>query len=109
MKRELHSRQAWEDAVLGCDLPSTSLIFLLQLFIYLFLLFRATPTACGIPRLGVESELHQPAYTTATTMWDLSRICDLHHSAWQRQILNPLSKARDQTCVLMDTIQVHNC
>ena len=23
---------------------------------------------------------------------------DLHHSSWQRRILNPLSKARDQTC-----------
>jgi len=30
----------------------------------------------------------------------------LHHSAWQCQILNPLSEARDQTHVLMDTSQV---
>ena len=39
-----------------------------------------------VPRVGVELELELPAYTTATT--DLSRICDLHHSSWQRQILN---------------------
>ena len=39
-----------------------------------------------VPRLGVESELLLPAYTTATAMW----------------ILNPLSKVRDQTRVLTD-------
>ena len=30
-------------------------------------------------------------------------------SSWQCQILNPLSKARDQTCILMDTSQIHFC
>ena len=30
-------------------------------------------------------------------MPDPSLVCDLHHSSWQHQILNPLSKARDQT------------
>ena len=58
-------------------------------------------------RLGVELELQLPAYTTATAMPDLSHICNLHHSSRQRWILNPLSEARDQTCVLMDTSQVH--
>ena len=56
-----------------------------------------------VPRLGVESELWPPAYTIATEMPDLSHICDLHHSSWEGWILNPLSKARDRTCVLMDT------
>ena len=55
-----------------------------------------------VPRLGVELELQLPAYTTARAMRDSSRICDLHPSSWQRQILNPLSGARDGTCVLMD-------
>jgi len=32
-------------------------------------------------------------------MPDLSCICDLHHSSQQRWILNPLSEARDRTCV----------
>ena len=58
-----------------------------------------------VSRLGVESELQLLAYTTATAMWDLSSICDLHHSSGQRQIINLLSKARDQTLVLMDTSQ----
>ena len=44
------------------------------------------------PRLGVHSELELPACTTATAMPDQSRICDLHHSSWQCQILNPLSR-----------------
>jgi len=46
------------------------------------------------------------AYTTATAILDPSCICDLHHSSRQRWILNPLSEARDQTCILMDTSRV---
>ena len=60
--------------------------------------------AYGIPRLGVESELQLPAYTTATTMPDASCVCKLHY-----RILNPLSEARDQTHVLMVTSQVCYC
>ena len=50
-----------------------------------------------VSRLGVKLELQLPAYTTATATWDLSFICDLHHSSQQGQILNPLSEARDRT------------
>ena len=59
-----------------------------------------------VPRLGVESELQLPAYTTATATQDPSCIFDLPHSSRQRQVLNPVSKVRDQTCSLMDTSQV---
>ena len=59
-----------------------------------------------VPRLGVESELQMPAYATATATRDLSHVCDLHHSSQQHWILNALSKARDQTHILMDTSQV---
>ena len=31
-----------------------------------------------VPKLGVESKLQVPAYTTATAMLDPSRVCDLH-------------------------------
>ena len=55
-----------------------------------------------VPRPGVKSELQPPACTTATAMQNPSHICELHHSSWQRQTLNPQSKARDRTCVLMD-------
>ena len=62
-----------------------------------------------VPRLGVESELQLPAYTTATETWDLSHVCDLHHSSQQFQSPDPLSKARDGACVLMDTSQIRIC
>ena len=57
--------------------------------------------------LEVKSKLQLLAYTTATATWDLSRICDLHHSSHSCWTLNPLSKARDGTYILMDTSQVH--
>ena len=56
-----------------------------------------------VPRLGVKSELQLLAYTTATARPDLSHICKLHHSSQQCWILNPLSMARDQTHILVDT------
>ena len=60
-----------------------------------------------VPRLAVELELQQPAHTTATAMHDPSLICNLHCSSWQCRILNSLSRAKDQTFVLMDASQVH--
>ena len=59
-----------------------------------------------LPRLGVESELSLPVYTTATATWDPGCIQDLHHSSQQHRSLNPLSEARDQTCILMDARRV---
>ena len=47
----------------------------------------------AVPRLGVELELHLPAYATVTEMPDPSHVCDPHHSSQPRQILNPLSEA----------------
>ena len=58
-----------------------------------------------VPRLVVKSEMQPLACTTATAKSDLSSVYDLHHSSQQR-ILNPLSKAGDQTCVLVDTSQI---
>ena len=59
-----------------------------------------------VSRLGIELELQLLTYTIATATPDLSRICDLHHGSQQRWILNPLSEARDQTRVLMDSSRV---
>ena len=42
----------------------------------------------------------------ATVMQYLSLVCDLHHSSQHHQILNPLSKGRDQTHNLMVTSQI---
>ena len=55
-----------------------------------------------VPRLGVKSELQLWAYATS----DLSHVCNLYDSSQQCWILNPLSKARYQTHVLMDTGRV---
>ena len=60
-----------------------------------------------VPRLGVPLELHLPAYAGATATRDPSHVCNPHHSSQQHQVPDPLSKARDQTRILMDTIWLH--
>ena len=76
----------------------------LFLSVFLFLLFRATHAwHMEVARLGIQQELQLPAYTTAIATQDLGGICDLYHSSWQRQILNPLREARNRTHVLMNT------
>ena len=56
-----------------------------------------------VPRLGVQSELQLLACATATARSDPSYVWDLHPRSRQCQILNPLSKAKDLTHILMDT------
>ena len=50
-----------------------------------------------VPRLGVESQQQLTAYITATATRDPSCLFDLHHSSWQRQILNPLERLGTET------------
>ena len=85
----------------------TSLLLLLLLS--LFVLLGLHPQHMGVPRLGVELELQLLAYATATAMPDLSCICKLRCSSWQLQILNPLSEARDRTCILVDLVGFFTC
>ena len=75
-----------------------------NLFFFFFLGLH--PQRMEVPRLGVESELQLPAYTTGTETSDPSHICDLHHRSWQRWILNPLKEAMDGTHILMDPSRV---
>ena len=49
----------------------------------------------GIPRRRVKLELQLLAYITATAMWDLSHICELHYSSW-----NARSLTTEWLCVL---------
>ena len=72
---------------------------------FLFVFLGLHPQHMEVPRLGVKLELELPAYTTATASPDPSLVYSLHHSSRQHQILNPLSKARDQTHILMDHSQ----
>ena len=84
---------------------SLSLFF----FFFFFCFLGSHPRHMEVPRPGVKLEPQLlPAYTTATATWDLSCICDLHHSSRQCQIYNALGKARDQTGILMDTSQLLN-
>ena len=73
-------------------------------FFLLFFSLRLQVQHTEIAGLGAESELHLPAYTTATATPDPSCIWDLCCSLCQHWILNPLSEARDQARILTDTI-----
>ena len=76
---------------------------------FFFFFLGLNPQHMEVPRLGDESELQLLIYTTAAATQDLSLICDLQHSSWQCQILNPLCKASDRTCILMDPSQIPFC
>ena len=75
-----------------------------NLFFFFLLLLRQHQRLMEDPRLGVESELQMLVYTTARATPNPSHVCDLHHSSWQHRTLIPLSEARDQTHILMDTM-----
>ena len=57
-----------------------------------------------VPWLGVELELQLPAYITVTAMWEPSRILTPTLQLVAMPVLNPRSEARDQTCILKDTM-----
>ena len=85
---------------------NTEMVFIL--FIY-FCFLGLHPQHVEVPRLGVKSELQLLVCTTATATRGLSRVCNLHYSSQQHQILNSLREARDQTCIFMDTSWIHFC
>ena len=82
------------------------MFFFLSFFLFFFLFLEPHPWYMEVPRLGVELELQLLACATATAMPDPSRICDLNHRSQQCQIPNPLSQARDPTCILINTSQI---
>ena len=84
-----------------CNIPQW------QIFFFFFCLFRAALVAHGDSQARGLIGAVLPTYARATAMPDQSHVCDLHHSSQQHWILNPLSKARDQTQDLMDTRWVH--
>ena len=84
--------------------------YFIYLFMFVFFVFLGLhPWHMEVPSLGVESELQPLAYTVVTATQDPSRICDLHHSSRPRQILNPLSEARDRINDLMVPSQIRFC
>ena len=84
------------------------------MFFVLFFVFLGPPLwHMEVPRLVSTLQLQLQAYntlhysyTTFISHYTTGTAAGLHHSSQQCQILNPLSKARDRTCVLMDTSQV---
>ena len=75
---------------------------------YLFFscIFRATPTAYGGSQHRGLIGTVSANLARATAIPDSRRLWNLQHSSQQRQILNPVSKARDQTCNLMVPSQI---
>ena len=72
-------------------------------FFFFFWLFRTIPLQMEFPGYG----WHWSCSLQPTPLPQQHRILatstNLHRSSCQHQILNPLSEARDQTCVLKDT------
>ena len=87
--------------------PQTEQLYFRYYFILFTLFLGPHLWHMEVPRLGIKSELPLPA-TTATATLDPRQICNLHISLGQCWILNPLSRARDLTCILMDTSQILN-
>ena len=79
-----------------------------DIFLTFFLFFGPHLQHTRVPRLWVKSELQLQAYTTATATPDPSHICNVCCSLQPHRILNPPSKARDQSHILMDTSWVLN-
>ena len=101
-----------------CFCNKSSYTFLLPLNIYeanfffgggSFCLLGLHPWHMEVPRLGIRSELQLPAYTRAMATPNPNHVCNLHHSSQHHRILNPPSKARDRTRILMDPRQMRFC
>ena len=105
-------RHYFEDVLCVCQwLISSWIIFVSKVsvkFLSFCFFFSAVPLHMDIPRLGIESELQLPPYASTTATPDPCYICNLHHSAQQCQILNPLSRARVWIHILMHTSRVHD-
>ena len=69
---------------------------------YIFSLFRAEPMAHG----SCQARGPKGAVAAGLCNSHSNAGCALHYSLQQCGILNPLSEAKDQTCVHVDTGQV---
>ena len=88
------------------QLPDSALTPCIERF-FVDVVFKATPAVYGSSRVrGGTKAATSSLYHSNTGS---KPICDLHHSLWQCQIVNPLSETRDRTCILVDTSQIHFC
>ena len=83
--------------------------YILSFFLFLFCFAGLHPGHMVVPRLGIQLQLQLPATALALApapapapaTQDPSRLCKLHHSSRQCQILNPQNEARDRARNLM--------
>ena len=80
--------------------PCTPADFSWISFFFFFFFFNTTPAAYGGCQARGQIRAAAEACITATATVDLDYICN---SLWQCWILNPLSEARDQNCILTET------
>ena len=68
----------------------------------------AMPMAYVSSQARAQIRVAAEACVTAAATLDQTHICELHHSSWKSWILSSQRKARDQTCILIDTSPVYN-
>ena len=73
-------------------------------FCLLSFFFRAAPMACGSSQS--RGRTGAAAAGLCQSHRNSSHVCNLHHSSQQCWIPNPLSRARNRTCILLDTTWV---
>ena len=97
---------------MGGKFDFSTILYLLYLFFsFSFFwggcLFEATPTAYGSFQARSEIRTAAASLHHSHSNEGSELICNLYHSSQQGWIFNSLSEARDRTCILMDTSQVH--
>ena len=70
-------------------------------FFFAFFLFRAALAVYGSSQ--ARGQIRAAAASLSHNKAGSEMLQKLHHSSWQRWILNPWSEARDQAHILMDT------
>lgn len=115
------SDNCWENNVAFLSMSLSFLLILCSFFLFLihsllchvsgvflslFFFFGATPATYGGSQARDRIGAAAASCTTASNARSEPHIFILHHSSQQCWMLNLLSKARDRTCILMDSPQV---
>ena len=81
-------------------------LLLPSFFFFFFLILGPYPWYMEVPRLGSNQSCSFWPTTQPQQCQIWAASVTYTTSSWQHWILNPLSKAGDQTCILMDTSQI---